>query len=346
MPRQTLSNDHRMAIVALHKEGLGRPEIIARLNRQYGINISRGTVTYALKRYNETGTSRTRPGQGRKKAVSIRAARRLKRIALANRRDSLRSLAGASGQLLDHPVGRMTVKRILKTAGLHRRVAARKPLLKTPQRLRRLAWCRDRSLWQTAQWARIIFSDEKIFRVASNKRVEFVTRSAQERYAPQCLSNTLKSGPQIHVWGAMGWRGLAPLKRINGNLNAIKYQNEILQGFEQIGPGIAGGRPPWVFMQDRAPAHAAASTQAFLGARNIEVLDWPGNSPDLNPIENLWAEVQTRLPKTLPRNADELWARVEAAWAGIPNNIIRKLYRSLPERVNTVIKNKGGHSRF
>ena len=50
-----------------------------------------------------------------------------------------------------------------------------------------------------------------------------------------------------------------------------------------------------VFMQDGAPCHIAKSIKAFLDNKSIELLDWPGNSPDMNPIENLWELVKCKI---------------------------------------------------
>lgn len=341
-----LSQEHRMAIVVLHKEGLSQPAIVNRLREQYGRNVAQSTVSYTLKRYNETAMVSDRVRTGRKSVLSERGARAVRRIALTNRRDSLRTVAGSAGELLGEKISRNLVGRTLKKFGLARRVAAKKPVLTCSQRRKRRDWCQKRVKWPIAQWSRILWSDEKIFRVTNNKRVEFVTRSSREKYHAACISGAPKSGPQIHVWGLIGYNGVAPLKLVNGNLNARKYQEEILPGLEEIGPNLAAGNRKWIFMQDSAPPHAANSTRQYLAARQIQVLDWPGNSPDLNPIENLWAKVQRSLPRNLPRNEGELWTRVQTAWAEVSVEYLRTLISSMPTRVREVIKNHGGHTRF
>ncbi len=64
----------------------------------------------------------------------------------------------------------------------------------------------------------------------------------------------------------------------------------------------------FIFQQDLAPAHTAKSTKSWLNDHGVGVLDWPANSPDLNPIENLWGIVKRKMRNKRPQNADELKA--------------------------------------
>ncbi len=74
----------------------------------------------------------------------------------------------------------------------------------------------------------------------------------------------------------------------------------------------------FIFQHDLAPAHTAKSTKSWLNDHGVGVLDWPANSPDLNPIENLWCIVKRKIRNKRPKNADELKATVKETWASIP----------------------------
>lgn len=80
-----------------------------------------------------------------------------------------------------------------------------------------------------------------------------------------------------------------------------------------MGDRCVGPRQPWIFMQDLAPPHNARTTRELLAGKKVRVLDWAGNSRDLNPIEHVWAYVARRLPRTLPGDTEDLWARVQKA---------------------------------
>jgi hypothetical protein len=81
---------------------------------------------------------------------------------------------------------------------------------------------------------------------------------------------------------------------------------------------------------------------------DIRVLDWPAHSPDLNPIEHLWAHVKRELGKEKmpPGGMLELWDRVEKIWDGIEPKVCQDLISSMPRRIEAVLKAKGGHTKY
>ncbi len=95
----------------------------------------------------------------------------------------------------------------------------------------------------------------------------------------------------------------------------------------------------FIFQQDLAPAHTAKSTKSWLNDHGVGVLDWPANSPDLNPIENLCI-VKRKMRNKRPKSANELKATVKETWASIPPQQCHKLITSMPRRIEAVIKAK------
>ncbi len=106
------------------------------------------------------------------------------------------------------------------------------------------------------------------------------------------------------------------------------------------------GDADFIFQQDLAPAHTAKGTKSWFNDHGVTVLDWPANSPDLNPIENLWGIVKRKMRDTRPNNADELKATVKETWASIPPQQCHKLITSMPRRIEAVIKAKGAPTKY
>ncbi len=102
----------------------------------------------------------------------------------------------------------------------------------------------------------------------------------------------------------------------------------------------------FIFQQNFEPAHTAKSTKSWLNDHGVGVLDWPANSPDLYPIENIWGIVKRKMRNKRPKNSDELKATFKETLASIPLQQCHKLITSMPRRIEAVIKAKGAPTKY
>ncbi len=224
------------------------------------------------------------------------------------------------------------------------RKRATKPLLNQRQRQKHLTWAVEKKNWTVAQWSKVLFSDESKFCISfGNKVPESGGRVERHR---------------IHVawspvWSfhSQWWFGLPCHLLVLVHcvfwspVNAAIYQ-EILKHFMLPSADKLYGDADFIFQQDLAPAHTAKGTKSWFNDHGVTVLDWPANSPDLNPIENLSGIVKRKMRDTRPNNADDLKATVKEIWASIPPQQCHKLITSMPRWIEAVIKAKGAPTKY
>ncbi|KAI2648680.1 Transposable element Tcb1 transposase [Labeo rohita] len=218
--------------------------------------------------------------------------------------------------------------------GYRCRIPQVKPLLNQKQRQKRLTWATEKQHWTVAQWSKVLFSDESKFCMSFGNQGARVWRKTGEREMPKCLKSSVKYPQSVMVWGAM-----------SAAVNASSYQ-ETWEHFMLPSAEKLYGDEDFIFQHDLAPAHSAKTTGKWFTDHGITVLNWPANSPDLNPIENLWDIVKRKLRDARPNTLDELKAAIEASWASITPQQCHRLIASMPRRIEAVISAKGFPTKY
>jgi len=212
------------------------------------------------------------------------------------------------------------------------------------QRPRRLAFCEKYKTWTAQNWEAVMFSDESSFKLWGNGS-KFVRRPIGQRYNPAYTLPTVKNFSTLMIWGCFSSFGRGRLHFVpkGTTINAVKYR-DILEDKLLLAMDTHNTT---IFQHDNAPCHAAKSVSQFLDRHKIQVLDWPGNSPDLNPIENLWNVIKRKVRAKNPKTVDELKQAIVQVWVrDITPDYCRKLVHSMPKRISEVKKNHGFPTKY
>ncbi len=274
---------------------------------------------------------------GRKRCTTNRENRSLMRIVKQNRFKNLGELHNEWTEA-GVKASRATTHRHFKEFDYSCRIPLVKPLLNHRQRQRCLTWAKEKKNWTVAQWSKVLFSDENKFCISFGNQGPRVWRKSGEAHSPSCMKSSVKFPQSVMIWAAMSSAGVGPLCFLKSTVNAAIYQ-EILEHFMLPSADKLYGDADFIFQQDLAPAHTAKGTKSWFNDHGVGVLDWPANSPDLNPIENLWGIVKRKMRDTRPNNADDLKATIKATWASIHLHYIyifsRRFY---PKRLTVLFR--------
>lgn len=293
------------------------------------------------------------PGRGAKRKTTKRDDRHYK-LAVVRDKDvfapeATREVTDESGKPVLDP---RNVQTRLHEQGLRVKKKRKKPYMTEEQKRARLAWAKEHWRWTIERWRRILWSDESPFTVWPSPKCGKVWVHDRVGLDPRQIEETKKHGSgHITVWGCFSASGIGTLRRMRGKINAEAYHTvlvrEVLPKMREL---TGNDETPivWLFQQDNASVHKAKICTDYLQRKQkeegFEVLKWPSQSPDLNPIENLWSTLkdQMRKRKDIPKDKDELWTHLQEEWANLKEELLGKLAESLPQRCQDVIAARGG----
>ncbi|GFX23177.1 transposable element Tcb2 transposase [Trichonephila clavipes] len=211
----------------------------------------------------------------------------------------------------------------------------------TPEhRQLRLQWCQARSIWNVTDWQKVVFSDESRFVLGTDDNRVRVWRRPGEWYnSPHTvLSHTARTAG-VMVWEVIAYDSRSTLIVMRETLTDQHYVDDILR--PHVGPSL-NGLPGAFFQQDNAPPHTVRAAQDFL--RHFQTLPWLARSPFLSTVEYVWDQLKRQM--TSCYSVHDLELAVQDLWAHLPQDNIRCLINSMPDRVAACIAAGGGPTRY
>ena len=312
------------------------------------LGVHHSVITRAWARFRTYGTPVSRHAGGRERSTNAAEDRFLVIQARRNRFATATQLRADLQNASGVNVSTQTIRNRLHENGLR----SRRPCIRIPLNRNhcqtRYQWAVEHLRWTRLDWRPVLFTDESRYCLDYTDRRARVWRRPGERFHAQNIAEHDRyGGGSIMVWGGISWYGRTDLIVFNrGVLTAERYRDEVLDPHVRLFAGAVGDG--FILMDDNARPHTARIVQEYLEMEGIERLDWPSRSPDLNPIEHMWNELQIRISArhVQPRSLQELGAMLIQEWNNIPERVVRNLIGSMRRRCLAVIDSRGSHTRY
>jgi transposase len=315
-----------------------------------------GKTASAVRMYSTRQRDRDELGEvpiARQRPSRAAAKRAIEHILTENPKTPYRALPAAlseAGINQDDLPSASTCRRIARELGFENVKARKRNFISTSNALKRLQFAQQYLAREESFFERIIWSDETMVRAApQGKEMRFWTQKGRENNTELVNYQYQQGYLSVMFWGCFSSFGFGPLVVVDGSMDASKYielitnylldENRVVR--EQAGVSM-------VIMQDNAPCHKAKVVMDFFADSGIELLPRSPQSPDLNPIENLWAIIKRKRqsPFGAVTSKNELIEQILTIWDGLDDQLAVTLASSASRRLSKCFTIDGRHTGY
>lgn len=212
-------------------------------------------------------------------------------------------------------------------------------LIREQNKQKRLEWC-QKMIDANEQFNDVMFTDESSVQLETHRK-----RCYRKKRTPRKLKPRPKHPLKVHIWGGISKRGPTSVVIFTGIMTATRYTQILEAGLLPCADDLypSGFR----FQQDNDPKHCANYTQQFFPENAINWWPTPPESPDLNPIENVWGSLKEYLRNVhKPKNLEELKGGIKEFWKSLTPEVCTRYINHLHRVIPAVIEKQGSPSGF
>lgn len=218
-----------------------------------------------------------------------------------------------------------------------------KPPLSKNHKSKRFEFALEHIKWKE-EWKNVIFSDEKKFNLDGPDGYHYYWHD--KRVKEINYSKRVQGGGSIMIWIGLSYKSLTPVYFISTKMNSVKYTVLLQRALVPFSRSIYNEN--FIFQHDNAPCHRARNTKNWLEENNINTLEWPARSPDLNPVENLFGIICKDVYKNGKQfqKVNDLKNAIISSVEKIPKETLENLINSMQKRLTEVLKNFGASIKY
>jgi len=279
---------------------------------------------------------------GRRKLLTNAEINKIKKYVDKNPLSTSREIRN----LLKIKCGISTIQRTLKNLGFKNLRYRHKPILSRETKEKRLLFAKKYQNWTVRKWKKVLFTDESSVQVGKVYLRKIWVKPCNRLKPGFYLPKNQDYGKKyVKVWSCFSYKGVGKLHFIEDGWNRHVYKG-ILNDRLKIEANRLIGRE-FTLQEDGDKVHKSKVCQTWKRKNKIQVLDWPPSSCDISPLENLWGIFKKRLSlEKNPSNIQQFKELAEKVWSETPVSICEKLIESVPSRIQAVLDNEGGVTKY
>lgn len=332
-----LSEYQSIEILRMEARGISQADIAKH------INCHQSSVSRVISKYHNHRTVQRLAGSGRKKITSERTDRMIKLSVDRNKGTNSKRIK-FDLSVADIEVSRETIRRRLRSQGYRARTRRIVPMISKNNKKKRFQYAKDNIDQPQSHWKNMMFVDEKKFDLIMKPRRGYVWRKDNTALDNGNTDQNMRS-QSIMVWGSFGHKGVGKLVFIDSTMTAIRYR-DLLKKHLRASARKIGLKKGWILLQDNDPKHKSKIVQSELQSMGIKSIKHPPQSPDMNPIENLWDLVERAIPVSKRSNLVTFENAILEAWNNISVEICNTYAISMSNRISELYRARGSNTSY